>query len=277
METLSEKVAVVTGGGSGIGRSIALALANEGTHVVIADVQLKSAEAVVAEVRARGVRSIAVEVDVSVHSSVVALADRAYEEFGRVDILCNNAGVSWRPFRTILGATMDDWKFLFGINLWGVVHGLDVFLPRMRRQHGEKYIVNTSSIAGLVPLAGHIPYSASKASVAFISEALAQELAPEGFGVTILCPGFVNTNVAANSDLLRPEAERSTSRQFEPYNNPLLKRLSMTAMEPEIVGMMVCNAIVDGTLYLNPQAVPEDVVAERTHIVFGRQTQGRVS
>ncbi|MDB5860258.1 MAG: short-chain alcohol dehydrogenase, partial [Ramlibacter sp.] len=188
---------------------------------------------------------------------------------------CNNAGVSWRPFRTVLEATMEDWNFILGVNVWGVVHGLDVFLPRMRSQAGEKHIVNTASLGGLLPLAGHTPYSASKAAVVFISEGISQELASEGFGVTVLCPGFVHTNARANSDALRPLDQRSEQRQFTPFENPLLKRLALTTMQPEAVGRMVCNAILDGTLYLHTQEVPSDIVAERMETMFGPHTVGR--
>jgi NAD(P)-dependent dehydrogenase (short-subunit alcohol dehydrogenase family) len=275
MKTLSGKVAVVTGAGSGIGRSIAIALAAHGSHVVVADIQAASAAAVRDELMAQGARAIAVTVDVAQRESVVKLADEAWREFGRVDVLCNNAGVSWRPFRTVLEATMEDWNFILGANVWGVVHGLDVFLPRMRGQAGEKHIVNTASLGGLLPLAGHTPYSASKAAVAFISEGIAQELASEEFGVTVLCPGFVHTNVTANSDALRPVNERAENRKFTPFDNPLLKRLALTAMQPDTVGRMVCNAILDGTLYLNTQEVPPDIVEERMRTMFGPQTVGR--
>jgi NAD(P)-dependent dehydrogenase (short-subunit alcohol dehydrogenase family) len=275
MKNLSGKIAVVTGAGSGIGRSIAIALAARGAHVVVADIQPASAAAVRDELLAMGARAIAVTVDVARRESVVELADEAWRAFDRVDILCNNAGVSWRPFRTVLEATMEDWNFILGVNLWGVVHGLDVFLPRMRGQAGEKHIVNTASLGGLLPLAGHTPYSASKAAVAFISESIAQELASEGFGVTVLCPGFVHTNVRANSDALRPAEERAENRNFTPFENPLLGRLALTAMQPDAVGTMVCNAILDGTLYLNTQPVPADIVEERMRTMFGPQTVGR--
>lgn len=131
------------------------------------------AQAVADELKAQGARVHPVTVDVSQHASVVAMADEAWTSFGQVDILCNNAGVSWRPFRTLLEASMEDWKFIMNVNLWGVIHGLDVFLPRMRAQKGEKHIVNTASLGGILPLAGHTPYSASKAAVTFISEGLA--------------------------------------------------------------------------------------------------------
>lgn len=274
MKTLQGKTAVITGAGSGIGRSIALALAKAGTNVVVADIQAASAEAVAAQVRQHGVRALAVTADVARRASVAELADRSYAEFDAVDILCNNAGVSWRPFRTVMEATMEDWKFIMEVNLWGVVHGLDVFLPRMRAQPGDKHIVNTASQAGLLPLAGHTPYSASKAAVACLSEAIAQELAPHGFGVTILCPGFVRTSVTQNSELLRPESERGAQRTFEPFSNPLLDRLATLTIGPEDVGRIVCNGILEGALYLHTQALPEGIPEWRTEVLFGPKTLG---
>lgn len=276
MKTLMGKTAVITGAGNGLGRVIALALAEAGTNIVVADIRAADAEAVAAEVRQRGVRSIAVSTDVAVRESVVALADQAYAEFGTVDILCNNAGVNWRPARTVLDASMQDWKFIFDVNVWGVVHGLDVFLPRMRHQPDEKHIVNTASQGGLVPLAGITPYSASKAAVACLSESIAQELAPHGFGVTILCPGTVRTQVGKNSEALRPQQERGASRRFEPFHNPMHALFESVAIEPDLVGKMVCNAILDGTLYLHTQSLPEGVPQKRMTILFGPQTLGRV-
>jgi NAD(P)-dependent dehydrogenase (short-subunit alcohol dehydrogenase family) len=274
MRELKGKIAVVTGAGSGIGRAIAHALAEAGTNIVVSDINAESAAEVRDEVVALGVRAIAVTTDVAQHESVVALADDSYREFGTVDILCNNAGVSWRPFRTILEASMEDWKFLIDVNLWGVVHGLNVFLPRMREQSGEKHIVNTSSLGGLFPLAGHVPYSATKAAVSFLSEAAAEELAPYGFGLTILCPGFVHTNITQNGDALRPEAQRSSNRTFTPYENPLLKKLALDAIDPAVVGKMVTNAILKGQLYLNTFVVPREIVTQRIETMFGPQTIG---
>ncbi|KAA1004075.1 SDR family NAD(P)-dependent oxidoreductase [Paraburkholderia panacisoli] len=274
MKTLQGKTAVITGAGSGIGRAIALTLAEAGTRIVVSDIVAEAAAAVASEVRERGVEALSVVTNVADHASVEALAEAAYDKFGAVDILCNNAGVSWRPFRTILEANMADWQFLFGVNLWGVIHGLDVFLPRMRQQSGEKHIVNTASISALVPLAGHLPYSASKAAVASISEAAAEELAPEGFCVTILCPGFVKTNITQNGDALRPADERSTMRTFTPYENPLLKTLAMNPMEPDDVGRMVRQAILDGTLYVHTQPLPPAIVERRITTLFGAATRG---
>jgi NAD(P)-dependent dehydrogenase (short-subunit alcohol dehydrogenase family) len=276
MKTLKAKTAVVTGGGNGIGRSMALALADAGANVVIADIRVASAEATAAEARRRRVRALAVATDVTSRESVENLADRAYREFGAVDVLCNNAGVNWRPFRAIHAASLEDWRFIFNINLFGVVHGLDAFLPRMRQQAGEKHIVNTASLVAMVPLAGIAAYCASKAAVASLSETLAKELAPFGFGVTIVCPGVVKTEFGGNSEALRPENERGSSRVFAPIQDPLQATLNQGAIEPDDVGRMVCNAILDGTLYLHTHGFPDGLAQSRMDILFGPHTLGRV-
>jgi NAD(P)-dependent dehydrogenase (short-subunit alcohol dehydrogenase family) len=273
MDTLKKKTAVVTGAGSGIGRSIALALADAGANVVVADIQESTAVAVADEVRERGTRSLAVTCDVSKHAEVVALADKAFAEFGVVDVLCNNAGVSWRPYRSILDATLDDWRFMLGINLWGVVHGLDVFLPRMKKQPSQKHIVNTASLGGLVPLEGHSLYSSTKAAVVGLSEAIAGELAPHRFGVTILCPGPIPTNLGENCARLRGAIPPEIQRNFEPVATPMMDRMAtftMPSVDP--VGDMVCRAILSDTLYLHTAQVPGDLVADRLHTWFGSQT-----
>ncbi|MCZ6785120.1 MAG: SDR family NAD(P)-dependent oxidoreductase, partial [Proteobacteria bacterium] len=178
MEKLTGKVAVVTGGGSGIGEALARAFAGEGMHVVVADIEGEAAERVAREVRGTGARALAVRTDVADAESVRALADAVYAEFGAAHVLCNNAGVLLMG--SAVGASVGDWQWVLSVNLMGVVHGVDAFLPRMRAQQGEAHIVNTSSVAAL---GGGGPYGASKAAVLAFSEALHRELADEGIGV----------------------------------------------------------------------------------------------
>jgi NAD(P)-dependent dehydrogenase (short-subunit alcohol dehydrogenase family) len=276
MKSLSDKVAVVTGAGSGIGRAIAIALADAGTHVVVADIQGGKAASVSAEVRSRGVRSLDLACNVADAASVQALADRAYAEFGRVDILCNNAGVSMRPFRGIAETTMEDWQFVYGVNVWGVVHGLQAFLPRMKRQAGEKHVVNTASIAGLIAMEAHAIYSSSKAAVVNLSEALAREVAPHGIGVTILCPGHVPTSLRDNLDAIRGADRAELQRQYETIEMPTHALFHGLALDsPEPVGRMVCHAILDNTLYLHTVPMPAGLGAQRMELQFGPGTLGR--
>jgi len=275
MDTLEDKVAVITGAGSGIGRAIALELAASGAHVVAADIRPDAATRVAGELHALGVRALPMATDVADPAAVAALADRAFEAFGRVDILVNNAGVTWRPFRSVFDASLADWEFILAANLRGVIHGLHAFLPRMKRQPGRKHIVNTASILSHVPLAGHMPYSASKAAVASLSESLAEELAPHGFGVTILCPGFVHTQVTQNSQQLRDAAGLPPTPPFEPYENPLTQRLAADIIEAPEVGVMVRNAILDDALYVHTRAIPPDLLETLHQRRFGPQTLGR--
>lgn len=275
MKDLKGRTAVITGAGSGIGRSIAHALARAGVNVVVADLHGDTAKTVSDEVKALGVDAIPVTVDVAQHASVTAMADAAYARFGKVDILVNNAGVTWRPFRPVTEATMADWKFMIDVNLWGVIHGLDVFLPRMSKQPGEKHIVNTSSLAGVWAVKGHTPYSATKAAVTGLSESMASELEDQGFGVTILHPAMVKTNVVANSESQRAADERGEGRKFTPIVDKRMDGLVGGYMDPAAVGEMVRDAIQRNQLYLHTHPLTDEQIRGRMELVYGKDTFGR--
>lgn len=202
MRELEGKVAVVTGGASGIGRGLVERFLAEGMQVVLADVETDALESTMAELDRRE-STFAVQTDVSDEGSVSALAEAAFDRFGAVHILCNNAGVStfgrsWK-FRT------EDWAWVLGVNLWGVIHGVRAFVPRMIEQ-GEGHVVNTSSMVGVTTQSGLAPYSASKHAVVAFSEALDLELreVEPGVGVSVLCPGFVRTRIG-ESERNRPD------------------------------------------------------------------------
>lgn len=218
MKQLTGRVAVITGAGGGMGRSIALSLAREGVDVVISDIEAVAAEAVRDEALALGVRAIAHATDVADLAQVQALADAAYDAFGEVHILVNNAGVTMRPFRAVWDTAHEDFRWVIGVNVWGVVNGVHVFVPRMRAQPGEKHIVNTSSMGTLATVPGHSTYVLTKAAVNGFSDVIREELADDGFGVTILYPGHVKTRIAT-SERLRPAAERSALRGVIPYDS----------------------------------------------------------
>jgi NAD(P)-dependent dehydrogenase (short-subunit alcohol dehydrogenase family) len=196
MEDLRGKVAVITGGASGIGLAMANAFAGEGMHIVLADIELGALEAATPEVAARGGEVLAVPTDVTDPAAVDQLAEQAIDRFGAVHVICNNAGVGG------LGGVAWDvplagWRWVLEVNLWGVIHGVHTFLPKLVEQ-GEGHIVNTASAAGFAAMPFMAPYSATKHAVLAISEALHHEvtmMAP-GVGVTVLCPGFVRTHIA---------------------------------------------------------------------------------
>ncbi len=200
MENLDGRVAVVTGGGSGIGSGICRALAGEGVKVVVSDIDDAAAAQIADSIRGDGGTAIAVRTDVSQRADVEALARRTIAELGRVDIVCNNAGVLVGG--PILETTEDDWQWLLSVNMMGVVHGSQVFAP-LFLERGEGHIVNTASVGGFLSFSTLAIYCATKYAVVGYSEALHMELAPRGVGVSILCPGMVRTNLST-SDRSRP-------------------------------------------------------------------------
>jgi len=200
---LAGRTAVVTGSGSGIGRGMALAFAEARMSLVLADLDTNAARRVAEEVRRLGTRALVVETDVGSRASVEALAEAAYALTGEVHLLCNNAGVT--TFGTLGEIPYDDWRWVLQVNLFGVIHGLQSFLPRMRTQRGPKHVVNTASIAGCAGLPGLAAYCASKHAVVGISETLAREGAAWGLGCTVVCPGNTHTRIAESERNRPPE------------------------------------------------------------------------
>ena len=244
MRELSGKVAVVTGGGSGIGRGMVLAFAQSRMHVVIADVDLASAQKVADEARALGVKALALATDVARRDSVEALAERVYAELGAAHLLCNNAGVA--VFGELAAMTDADWRWVLGVNLEGVVNGLQAFLPRMKAQAGEKHVVNTASVAGIAAFPGLGVYTATKYAVVGISEALRVEGEAWGLGVSVLCPGAVRTRIM-ESERNRP-AELGVSK---PVTIALPGAPAIAAgLDPLAVGRRVRAAVQSSEPYV---------------------------
>jgi NAD(P)-dependent dehydrogenase (short-subunit alcohol dehydrogenase family) len=241
MDSVKGKVAVVTGGGSGIGRALTLALARAGAHVVVADVDDTAMAAVADEARAHGVDALTVRTDVSDLAQVQALADRAWQAFGAVHVLCNNAGVAaWGGLER---ATHRDWQWVLGVNLWGVIHGVETFVPRMIAGGEGGHIVNTASMAGLIASQGLGVYNTSKYAVVGLSETLAKDLKPYRIGVSVLCPMGVQTRIR-ESERNRPAALRN-ERESAPAVELIGRYLA-----PEVVADMVLDAVHRDELYV---------------------------
>jgi len=231
MELTGESVAVVTGAASGIGAAMAQSFAAGGCAVVLADIDADSLAAVT-----EGIDGdvLAVVTDVSDAAAVEHLAEDAFARFGGVDVLCNNAGVS--TFNPLIAQTLDDWRWVLGVNLWGVIHGVHTFLPRLLAQGRPAHIVNTSSLAGLasgLPQLG--PYNVSKVGVVALSETLRMELAMSGapIGVSVLCPGSTGTRII-ESERNRPAhlGRRRAGKRARPSER-LCARASMV-QRPEV-------------------------------------------
>jgi NAD(P)-dependent dehydrogenase (short-subunit alcohol dehydrogenase family) len=241
---LEGKVAVVTGGASGIGKGIAEALKNEGAELVIADIEDGALQRTAKELGATGIQT-----DVSSAESVSALATEVVERFGTAHVLVNNAGIG--PMGRIADLTLDDWKWMVGVNLWGVIHGIHAFLPILKSNEEGGHIVNTSSMAGLVGMPGLGSYTLTKYGVLGLTEVLAKELEEDGskVGATVLCPGTIHTNIGTSSRN-RPDDNAGGLHDVDiSQEGSEVDMSGVRWMIPIEVGTIVVDCIRTGELY----------------------------
>jgi len=239
---LAGRVAVVTGGASGIGRAMAELFARERAKVVLADIDQHALAAVVQSIKTRGGEALGVPTDVTDLKSVQALAESAFKTFGKVNVLCNNAGVAlWGGLET---ATHRDWQWVLGVNLWGVIHGLEAFVPRMIASKEPGHIVNTASMAGLIASRGLGVYNTSKYAVVGLSETLAKDLRAYGIGVSVLCPMGVATQIRESARNRPADLENEAPGVSEPVE--LIGR----TLAPAAVAETVLAAIRANRLYV---------------------------
>jgi len=271
MQEFTGKVAVVTGAASGIGRALALRFGRAGMKVVLADVERQALDDAARAVGASGSETLAVPTDVSKAADVEALADRTVAAFGGVHVVCNNAGVALSgPAWT---HTVSDWEWVVGVNLWGVIHGVRVFTPRLLAQGVDGHIVNTASLAGVTCLPGMSVYNVTKHGVVALSETLYHELTMMGapIGVSVLCPGFVNTRIL-DSARNRPAQLADTAEQPALAElDPLVRRQVAAGQSPDEVAEIVFDAIRTRRFYVFPTATWNERVRVRMDdIVAGR-------
>ncbi len=264
MRDLAGRTAFVTGAASGIGFALACAFAAEGMNVMLADIEAPALDAAVAQLREFAPRIAATACDVADFESVSGAAAATRARFGSVHVLCNNAGVAGGS--GVAAISPATWRWVVDVNLMGVTHGLAAFLPTMRA-HGEGgHVVNTASMAGLQANLGFSPYVATKYAVVGMSEGLAKELASEGIGVSVLCPGFVRTRIA--------ESARNRPDRYGPATRPapggkaalLAQRLAENAsagLDPAEVAARVLAAIRANELYVFTHPEMRDEADER--------------
>ncbi|MEW6555184.1 MAG: SDR family NAD(P)-dependent oxidoreductase [Actinomycetota bacterium] len=232
-----EKTVVVTGAASGIGKGIARAFARRGARLAVADINAEALEKMRLELVAADCKVYAQVVDVALAADVEGFCDSVYREMGRVDVLCNNAGVAVSGSFEDIG--LDDWRWIFGINLMGVIHGCHYFYPRMIAQGGGGHIVNIASAAGLFPLPGSIPYSCTKYAVVGLSETLRAEAVLHGIGVSAICPGFVSSGIFGSARQCTPRKDMTHEEAASQLRENLRKR----GRTPEKVAAAVLEAV----------------------------------
>jgi NAD(P)-dependent dehydrogenase (short-subunit alcohol dehydrogenase family) len=245
MDGFKDRVAVITGGAGGIGMAMARTFSARGARLVLADLDEAALRRATDELTAAGAQVLGVPTDVTKLDSVHALADATKRRFGAVHIVCNNAGVA--TFGLMSQATHRDWEFTMGVNFWGVVHGVEAFVPMLIEQGAGGHIVNTASMAGLVGMQWLGIYCASKFAVVGLTESLHRELKPLGIGASVLCPMIVATNINENSVRMRPTHLRN---EGEDAILPSAAEMKGGTIAPEEVAQRVVRAIDRKDLYI---------------------------
>ena len=269
MKDLNGKVAVITGGASGLGKAFAEKFGSAGMKLALADVEVPVLEETVANLRSTGIDAIGIPCDVSDAESVKNFSDSVFSEFGAAHLLCLNAGVATTG--PIVESSLEEWKWVLGVNLYGIIHGLDAFLPQLVQQN-EGHVVMTASIAGHTSFANMASYNASKHATVTIAETLFAEMkeAKLDVGVSCLCPGFVATNIFT-SDRNKPE-EVQTALAEPPSEEEVTQReaalewLRANALQPGFVADLVHDAVVEKKFWIFTEE-------SHTHAVKARHSE----
>ncbi len=272
MQEFEGRTAVVTGAGSGIGRALAACFADQGMRVAVADREAAALDGTVAMIeRAHPAAEVlSATVDVSRASEVEAFADTVFGRWGAVHVLCNNAGVFVGGL--IWDRPPEDFEFVLGANLWGILHGIRAFVPRMIAQGTEGHVVNTSSVAGLFGAPFEAPYAVSKFAAFAATESLAQDLQAVGslVKVSVLCPGMVTTNIV-DSERHRPEHLATEVTEDQKFVSGYLAQAVADGAAPDEVAAMVLDAIRNERfLVLTHDAYPAQLTARVGDLVAGR-------
>lgn len=262
-DSLQGKVAVVTGGASGIGLAVAHRLADKGCSLVLADIEQSALDAAAAELP-KGTEVLLVRTDVSDRADVANLAERVGSQFGPVDILFLNAGVG--ATGSMVEATHADWEWMVGVNLWGPIHGVEAFLPSMLAADNDAHVIFTASFAGLVANEGLGPYSVTKYGVVALAETLHRELRKTPVRVSVLCPMKVGTNIEKSHRNRPSELGGPTAGKDVDFGDP---GFAGRVVSPGRVAEIVVDAIGSTRLYLFTHEECRDMIARRFRSIDG--------
>ena len=244
MKDVAGKVAFITGGASGMGLGMARSFAAAGMKVMIGDIQLDAAQKAVDELKGKGFDAACVQVDVSSMESVQAAADKTIETFGKVHVLSNNAGVAVGGYSE--ACSMRNWNWVVDVNLWGVVYGLQAFVPLILAQDEGGHVISTASMAGMVGLRGAGPYNATKFAVVGMMETFAADHRRHNIGSSVLCPGIVATNIG-DSARNRPEEYGGAVAASDKDQTA---EMLAGGLHPDIVGDLVLEAVQEDQFYI---------------------------
>jgi len=269
MKEFEGRSAVITGAASGIGFALAKKFAEEKMNIVLADIEQDALDAAVNKISDLGVEAIGIQVDVMDKQAVSHLADESIKAFGNIHVLCNNAGVA----STVVGDGIwdlddSDWEWVLGVNFYGTLYGIQAFVPHMINHKEEGHVLNTISLAGILP--GEAIYGVSKHAALALSESLWQGLKKKKskIGASVLCPGFVATNII-ESDRNRPNHLAAKNKA-----NFLLKKLVATVLkrgkEPNEIAQVTLQAIQDNQFYILPHTNYDDMIKERYSRILAR-------
>jgi len=262
VENFDERATVITGGANGIGFATAREFARRGARVMLGDIDRSALDDAVAILRADGVDAYGVVCDVRKLDDVERLADEAFRVFGDVHVVFNNAGIAYAG--PIVDTSHDDWRFVIDVDLWGPIHGVEAFLPRLIAQGGESHMVFTSSFAGLIPNVGLGPYCVAKYGVVALAETLAREARPKGIGVSVLCPMIVETNLLANTERVRSaDYGPATPSPAETVQQLASAQTDDSVLNVEDVARLTADAILANRLYVLPHRAARDSIRRR--------------
>jgi NAD(P)-dependent dehydrogenase (short-subunit alcohol dehydrogenase family) len=252
VETFEGRGAVITGGASGIGFATAAEFTRRGARVVLADIDQTALDAAVEQLRAGGAEAHGVLCDVTKLDAVEHLADESFSLLGGVNLVFNNAGIAYAG--PVADVTHGDWRWVIDVDLWGPIHGVEAFLPRLREQGGDRHIMFTSSFAGMVGNAYLGPYSVAKFGVVALAEGLSRELKAEGIGVSVLCPMIVDTPLMVNSERSRSSDYGARSVQNDEGVQGLTSVVTPTDADvtADDVARLAADAVLANRLYILP-------------------------